>query len=192
MIGKERLIFNEDSIQLFVGNSSQTHYVMHRAETSLMHSLSDLATTNGGNILEIGFGLGICSDRIQKNPNVKSHTIIEVHPEIFEKALKWAEDKPNVDVLLGDWIDVIPTIRDIKFAGVLHDTFCDPNIEKLIDLVNPICENGCVIAFFYNPKGKDLQVLKHSFTNEEVKALPYKLPLDKETNSYDIKYRIVN
>ena len=192
MTGKEKLFFDQDSIQVSMGSDNRKQYVMHSAETSLMHSLSDLTTSQGGNILELGFGMGICSNRIQQNPNVTSHTIIEVHPEVYERAIKWAEGKPNVKVLLGDWIDVIPTIKDTKFNGVLHDTFSDPNIGKLIDLAKPICEKGCVIAFFLNRQNEDLKILKHAFSEEEITSMPYRLAIDKETKEYDLKYTIVD
>lgn len=192
MNGKEKLFFDEDSIQVYMGSNDRRQHVMHVAETSLMHSLSDLVTSNGGHILELGFGMGICSNRIQQNPNVTSHTIIEVHPEVYQRALDWAKDKANVKVLLGDWIEVIPTIKDVKFHGVLHDTFSDPNIEKLIELVKPICEKGCVIAFFLNHQNKDLKVLKHTFNEDEIRSLPYRLAIDKGTREYDLKYTIVD
>ena len=32
-------------------------------------------------------------------------------------------DKPNVKVIHGDWIDIIPTL-DKKFDGIYMDTFC--------------------------------------------------------------------
>lgn len=192
MTGKEEIIFDENSIRVSMNRGRIIEYIMHSAETSLMHKLSDLVTRKGGNILEIGFGMGICSNRIQQNKNVISHTIIEVHPEIYKTALKWAENKKNVRVLLGDWIDIIPTIQDTKFDGVLHDTFSDPNIGKLINLVKPICQKDCVIAFFINYENKDLKVLKHEFSEEEVLELPYKLPLTNLTNEYRLRYTIVD
>ena len=53
---------------------------MHIGEKTLMEKLSEMVTTNGGDILEIGFGMHLSADEIQNNPNVTSHTIIEVHP----------------------------------------------------------------------------------------------------------------
>ena len=43
-----------------------------------------------GDVLEIGFGLGISANFIQKY-NIKSHTIIECNPTVIEKLKKWAK-----------------------------------------------------------------------------------------------------
>jgi hypothetical protein len=192
MTGKEKLFFDENSIQMVIENNIKKLYVMHNAERSLMERLSDLSTSNGGNILEIGFGMGICSDRIQENTNVLSHTIIEVHPEIYDRALNWAKNKSNVNIILGDWINVLPTITDIKFDGVLHDTCMDANIGKLIDIVKPLCNNNCIVAFFLNKENKDLKTLKHIFKEDEFERLPYKNICDDKDKSYDLKYITIN
>lgn len=55
-----------------------------------------------GEVLEIGFGMGISAQFIQ-DLGVDSHTIVEIHPLIAEKAREWAKDKPNVKIIEGDW-----------------------------------------------------------------------------------------
>ena len=55
--------------------------VMHIAETELMKKFAEVVTKNGGDILEIGFGMGLSASEIQTY-NIKSHTIIERHPQI--------------------------------------------------------------------------------------------------------------
>ena len=121
MNGTEKLIFSSDEIKI-VGREGEA--VMHRGETSLMNKLAEIVTKNGGDILELGFGMHISADAIQSNPNVTSHTIIEVHPDIYRIALLWAKNKPNTRILLGDWVDILPTL-DQKFDGILHDTHWD-------------------------------------------------------------------
>ena len=190
MNGKEKLIFTKDSIRIDIEESDLAHYVMHSAEKSLMEKLADITTVNGGNILEIGFGMGLCSNRIQENENVSSHTIIEVHPEIYNRALEWAKDKKNVNIIFGDWIEVIPKINDIRFDGVLHDTHSDPNISKLIDIVYPICNKNCVVAFFMNPNS-DFDIHIHSLNEEEHSALPYRNTHSFKDNKYKIKYKVL-
>ena len=84
-------------------------------------------------ILEIGFGMGICSNFIQQH-QIKSHTIIEIHDEVFEKLLLWAKDKPNVTPIKGSWVDSIP---NKQYDGVMLDTWKDnKNVEfkKLINI----------------------------------------------------------
>ena len=50
--------------------------VMHDAETKLMQDYAALITRNGGDILEVGFGMGISADAIISQ-GVKSYTVIE-------------------------------------------------------------------------------------------------------------------
>ena len=98
MQGNEELVFNKDAI--FIKNSIEHNTgVMHIGERDLMHKLADIVTTNGGHILEIGFGMHLSADRIQSNQKVTSHTIIEIHKDIYINALEWAKDKPNVLVV---------------------------------------------------------------------------------------------
>ena len=52
--------------------------IMMDWETNLMQEHAKIVTENGGNILEIGFGMGICSNFIQE-ANINTHTIIEIN-----------------------------------------------------------------------------------------------------------------
>ena len=71
--------------------------------------------------------MNISDDFIQSNPNITSHTIIEIHPQQYERALEWAKDKPNVEIILGDWMDILP-LENRKFDGILFDTDTDSNL----------------------------------------------------------------
>ena len=58
--------------------------VMMDWEDNIMKKSAEFVSHNKGDILEIGFGMGICSDYIQAQ-GVNSHTIVEIHPQIIEK-----------------------------------------------------------------------------------------------------------
>jgi spermidine synthase len=145
MIGNEELKITNDYIKLSTDND--TSAVMHIGEISLMSKLAEIVTQNGGDILEIGFGMHLSADVIQSNPNVTSHTIIEIHPEIYNSALEWAKDKPNTNIIFGDWINILP-LSNKKFDGVLHDTHLDPNIPKFLDYVKDNCKIDTIVGFF--------------------------------------------
>ena len=49
-------------------------------------------------VLEIGFGLGYSADAFQEY-GLESHTIVEAHPDIYKKAVKWADSHDNVKVV---------------------------------------------------------------------------------------------
>jgi len=149
--------------------------LMHEWETHLMKAHADFVCEMGGDILEIGFGMGISADFIQKN-NPRSHTIIEIHPQIIEKAKEWAKDKPNVTILEGDWVKILPTLTEgsirvttRKFDGIFYDAISTPLgwdfHEQVPDLFhphlkantrmshwNPLDFPGSVCKFMNHPK----------------------------------------
>jgi len=133
----------------------------------------------------------LSADEIQSNPNVTSHTIIEVHPEIYQNALEWCKDKPNTKILLGDWIDILPTLND-KFDGVLHDTHLDSNIPKFLDYVKPNCKKGTIVAFFQTPMVDGIfNAIRYNLSETEYESLPYKNSYFKY-GDYELKYTTFN
>ena len=184
MNGVEKLTLSSDEITI---DGLKKGYVMHRGEKSLMLKLAEIASMNGGDILEIGFGMHLSADGIQSNPNVTSHTIIEVHPEIYKHALFWAKDKPNTEIILGTWIDILPTINK-KFDGVLHDTHNDNDIPKFLDYIKPNCKNGTIVSFFYFPVlDTRFNSYRHELTESEKEYLPYSNNTGFRYN-YELKY----
>jgi spermidine synthase len=147
MDGAEKIVFTSNAIE-FVGYPADA-YIMHTSETRVMQELARIATQIGGDILEIGFGLGISADFIQSH-NINSHTIIEVHPEIYARAVAWAENKPNTTVIFGDWYTVLPSMNK-TFDGVLHDTHEDVNLREFFKVVPCVCKDGTVVATFRYP-----------------------------------------
>lgn len=145
MTGIEDITITSDKI-FYTNNPNLV--IMDSVETPLMQEFANIVTENGGDILEIGFGMGISADFIY-NSNIKSYTCIEVHPHIYEKALEWSKDKPNTNIILGNWIDVIPTF-DSKYDGIFMDTFEFSNYEKFELYCRNIANDGCVLSIFGN------------------------------------------
>lgn len=146
MNGKEDLVFEDRCIWIKNPDGTQESVVMHDFEKELMNRLANIVTKNGGHILEIGFGLGLSATAVQNNLKVTSHTIIEVHPEIYEKGLIWAKNRKNTKIILGDWRDVIPTL-DMKYNGILHDTHHE-DFNNLMNYLRPLCAENCILGFF--------------------------------------------
>jgi hypothetical protein len=186
MTGIEKIITTNNSIKLSTDNEFSA--VMHMGEKSLMEKLAEIVTKNGGDILEIGFGMHLSADAIQSNPNVRSHTIIEVHPEIYENALKWSENKPNVKIILGNWIDVLP-INNMKYDGILHDTHKDSNIPKFLDYIEDNCKNGTIVGFFdYPVLDIRFDAIRHQIEESDYNELPYKQNSFFKHNQFELKY----
>lgn len=162
--------------------------IMHSGEKDLMKKLGELGTQNGGDILEIGFGLHLSADAVQSNPNVTSHTIIEVHPEIYQRALDWAKDKPNTKILLGDWVDVIPTLTT-KFDGIIHDTHYEDNFSSLLDVISNVCKENTIVAFFEYPMyDHRINGLRVAIDEKDLEQLPYKDNGGFKFNQFELKY----
>jgi spermidine synthase len=94
--------------------------VMMEWETPLMERMAAEVCHNAGDVLEVGFGMGISAGFIQRH-RPRSHTIVECHPQVLVQLQEWARDKPNVQVVAGMWQDVIDQLAD--FDGILWDTF---------------------------------------------------------------------
>ena len=59
--------------------------IMDDQETLIMEESAKVICKNGGDILNVGFGLGIIDSYIQQH-KIKSHTIIEIHPGVIQHA----------------------------------------------------------------------------------------------------------
>tara|TARA_R110001583_G_scaffold77454_2_gene210825 strand:- start:276 stop:815 length:540 start_codon:yes stop_codon:yes gene_type:complete len=118
--------------------------VMMSWETPMMKKHAEVVTQNGGDILEIGFGMGICASFIQSH-NIKSHTIIEIHEQVFEKLLEWAQDKPNVIPVKGDWLDSIP---NKQYDGVMFDTWKENRIIQFKKLIPNHIKKGSIFTCY--------------------------------------------
>ena len=133
----QTLIFESNKIYYHDSNYGGDREVMMDWEDPLMSSSAAFICQNGGNILEIGFGMGISAGYIQSH-SISSHTIIENHPQIIPKAQEWASEKSNVNIITGSWDDVKNNLS--TYDGIFYDTFGDDNWNKfgteLSSLVN--------------------------------------------------------
>ena len=120
--------------------------VMMDWEDDIMKKSAEYICHNKGDILEIGFGMGICSNYIQEQ-GVNSHTIIEIHPQIIDKLKIWAEDKSNVIIVEGDWssVDNLST-----YDGIFLDTFGDDNLDNFKDFALSKIKSGGNITYWNN------------------------------------------
>jgi len=111
-----------------MGNDGFEREVMMDWEDELMSGSAAYVTQNGGDILEIGFGMGISAGYIQSN-KISTHTIVENHPDIIPRAKEWASDKPNVTIIEGSWYDNLNTLS--TYDGIFHDTYGDESLRYL-------------------------------------------------------------
>lgn len=112
-------VFTEKSLLI------KNYQVMQRWEDGYMKSLAAIATSRGGSVLEVGFGLGISAGYIQRSKKIKTHTVIEAHPAVIASAkVKFASELESgrMKLLEGFWEEITPQIPDKSFDGILFDS----------------------------------------------------------------------
>ena len=132
------LTFESDKIT-YVNSSNQTLEVMMDWEDTIMSASAAYVCENSGDILEIGFGMGISATYIQSH-TINSHTIIENHPQIITKAQAWAADKSNVTIIEGSWFDIKDTLS--TYDGLFYDTWGDLNNTDIWTLMPSFMKPG--------------------------------------------------
>jgi len=147
------IIFHNDKIttklQEFYDNIEIP--VMMDWEDSLMSASAAYVTQNGGDILEIGFGMGISAGYMHSH-SIDSHTIVENHPDIIPKAIEWASDKSNVTIVSQSWYDVKDSLG--TFDGVFYDTFEDENYKDFSSSLSTWTKSGTKVTFWNNDNGE--------------------------------------
>ena len=114
------------------------------------NEVANVLNAAGSNILEIGFGMGICSTEIQKL-NPKSHTIIEINRDVYNYGLEWAKSFSNVKMRLGDWSDVIPTLNQ-RYDGIFIDTIEDGEIWDFERYAAMVSKPGTTLSMIHYSK----------------------------------------
>ena len=137
---KEQKIFQEGEdlkkgftlVEAASYNERDTHLeimgkpVMEKWEAPYMHLLASIASSNGGRVLELGYGMGIAAAKIPTF-DIREHVIVECNDLVFARLEKWAEfastrDK-TITPMKGYWQDVVPSLEDGSFDGILYDTY---------------------------------------------------------------------
>ena len=147
--------------------------VMMSWETSIMEKSAEYISHNNGDVLEIGFGMGVCADYIQAQ-GVNTHTIIEIHPQILERLSAWASDKSNVTIIEGDWANL--SLTD-TYDGIFIDTYGDDNWNSFKDFAIARSKPGAKITYWNN---FEEQLNEHSFDSISFESIS----ISPDNNSY--------
>lgn len=121
--------------------------VMMEWERPIMEAHAAKLCQSCGDVLNIGFGLGIIDSAIQTH-RPRSHTIIEAHPVVHARMLADGWDKkPGVTIHFGRWQDVVPTLG--SFDAVFFDTFDDiGGMEEFHAHVGALVRPGGLYSYF--------------------------------------------
>ncbi|ULA61380.1 MAG: Non-ribosomal peptide synthetase [Nitrospira sp.] len=111
--------------------------VMQDWEAPLMKAMADIVTEQRGDVLEVGFGMGISASYIQAG-EPRSHTIIECNREVMQAFGAWADRYRGRDIRLvqGRWQDVLDDLG--PFDGVFFDTYPASEAEFEESVINSI------------------------------------------------------
>ena len=177
------MAFKDNTLEFFdnkIVDTSTGIEVMMDWEDDIMKESAQFICHNKGDILEIGFGMGICSDYIQAQ-NVNSHTIIEVHPQIIEKLNIWAENKSNVTIIEGDWNSVNGLS---SYDGIFLDTFGDLSLDNFKSFALSKIKSGGKITYWNNNEEEYNPYLFDSVSYEQVSVTPNENIYTQITNNY--------
>lgn len=107
-----------DGKELVIGQQQ----VMQAWEYPIMAAMAEAVTKTRGNVLEIGFGMGISASLIQQR-NPQSHTIVECHADVQRRFEEWRLQFPDreIHLLEGRWQEATGNLG--LFDGVLFDAY---------------------------------------------------------------------
>jgi SAM-dependent methyltransferase len=188
---KEREIFYTEDGRLMDGEFA----VMMDWEKPIMEFQAAQICRMGGDILNVGFGMGFIDGAIEKY-QINSHHIIEIHPTVQTEMIKRGWDKKNnVKLHFGDWRDIMDYLP--KFDGVYIDTW-DEEITDFAKNVHKILKKGGVFSFFNNYKDdfdrdgvndEMFELLKYSY---DIRLESFIIPTiespEKQTGKSDLAY----
>lgn len=108
----------KDGKELIINNQQ----VMQSWELPYMREMAKIVSQTKGDILEIGFGMGISSTFIQE-AGVRSHTIIECNDDVINFFNEWKKQYSDrkITLIKGKWQDVIN--KTLKFDGIFFDSY---------------------------------------------------------------------
>ena len=115
---------NYDGSQLII----QGHQVMQEWERPVMKAMAEWVAETHGDVLEVGFGMGISATYIQE-VGVKSYTLVECNDGVIEAFEKWRLSYPNSDIRLirGKWQDTTELLG--SYDGVFFDAYATSEEE---------------------------------------------------------------
>jgi len=145
------LTFTEDEILLPDGFE-----VMMEWERPIMERSAEIVCHNHGDVLNVGFGMAIIDTAIQKQ-GITTHTIIEAHPQVIERARRWAEDKKGVRLIHSVWqtaLDDLPPLDGIYFDTLMPPMI--PFLERVPGLLKP---GGVFLYFQYMVQFENLAAM---------------------------------
>jgi len=188
---KNPIKYTEDGLML--SNEVDIH-IMSNHEDLIMRESARIICSNGGKILNVGFGMGIIDGYIRaQDPDM--HVIIEAHPDVVKHAIKLGFDQTSI-IYAGDWRDVISEFieSDLKFDGIYFDTIIlDWERNEWLDFakeVDKILAPGGIFAYFNHTAASMSRGLVQTVMNHGYQLNIDIIPLEDIHNSVDREFDV--
>ena len=141
----EKTLTFEDTKIWYTNVDGDVVNVMMDWEAPMMSASAAYVCEGGGDILEIGFGMGMASNYIQSH-SIDSHTICEVHPQIITKAQEWAVGKSNVTIVTGSWYSNMGLLS--TYDGVFWDAGFTSDFLHLSSSISSLVKSGARFTWY--------------------------------------------
>ena len=142
--------------------------IMMDWEHPVMSASAAYITEGGGDILEIGFGMGISAGYIQSH-SISSHTIIENHPQVISKSREWASGKSNVTIISQSWAEVTGSLG--RYDGIFYDTDLDNKLNLFSSSLSGLTKNGTKVTF-WNSNINETNIFNIESTYKQISVTP--------------------
>lgn len=120
--------------------------IMHIGLRNFEEKSVEIVSQNGGNILEIGFGMGISADKFQYE-NINSYTCIEINDSIFSDAIEWSTNKNNVTLINDSWQNYLSNTTQ-KYDAIYCDFLDWDNHLEFYEKSKNILNNNGIISTY--------------------------------------------
>ena len=150
------------------GSNYNNAEVMMDWEAPIMSASAAYITQGGGDILEIGFGMGISAGYIQSH-SISSHTIVEPHPQMIEKAVEWANRKSNVNIVSQSWADVTGSLS--TYDGIFYDTSFDERHNLFSSSLSSLTKSETKVTF-WNSNTNESNIFNIESTYKQINITP--------------------
>jgi guanidinoacetate N-methyltransferase len=111
--------------------------VMQDWEAPLMRAMAAQVAAGGGDILEIGFGMGISATYMQ-DIGIRSYTVLEANEDVAQAFADWQKTVPEADtkLILGPWQETLPALG--LYDGIFFDTYPADETEYMQYVVEDV------------------------------------------------------
>ena len=104
---------------------------------------------NGGNILQIGYGMCQAANFIQSH-SINSHTIIIDQQKAYEHVIEWSKDKSNVTIITGSFYEMNLPQYDGVFINKTKLLHCFKNTarSKIKNELSKFTKPGSLVSWY--------------------------------------------